>query len=92
VLWLRQCRPAIAAMALSALLALLADATICGIFSGPDDRYQGRLMPIAAVWFSWTPSTVGDKACPGRSCSRSTKGARPEVGSGANLEMQHAGT
>jgi hypothetical protein len=35
VLWLRQCRPAIAAMALSALLALLADATICGIFSGP---------------------------------------------------------
>jgi peptidoglycan/LPS O-acetylase OafA/YrhL len=49
VLWQRRCRPAIAALALSALLALLADATICGIFSGPDDRYQGRLTPIAAV-------------------------------------------
>jgi len=36
-------------LALSALLALLADATICGIFSGPDDRYRGRLTPIAAV-------------------------------------------
>jgi hypothetical protein len=49
VLWLRRCRPAIAALGLSALLALLADATSCGIFSGPDDRYQGRLTPIAAV-------------------------------------------
>ena len=38
----RRRRPAVAALALSALLALLANAPICGIFSGPDDRYQSR--------------------------------------------------
>jgi peptidoglycan/LPS O-acetylase OafA/YrhL len=48
-LWLRRRRPALAALALSTLLALLANAAICGIFSGPDDRYQSRLTPIAAL-------------------------------------------
>jgi hypothetical protein len=42
-------RRAVAALALTALLALLANAAICGIFSGPDDRYQSRLAPIAAL-------------------------------------------
>jgi len=46
---LRQRRPAIAALALSALLALLANAAICGIFSNPDPRYQSRLAPIAVL-------------------------------------------
>jgi peptidoglycan/LPS O-acetylase OafA/YrhL len=45
----RRRRPAVAALALSALLALLANAAICGIFSGPDDRYQSRLAPIATL-------------------------------------------
>jgi hypothetical protein len=49
VLRLRQRRPAVAALALSALLALLANAAICGIFSNPDARYQSRLAPIAAL-------------------------------------------
>lgn len=48
-LWLRRRRPAIAALALSTLLVLLANAAICGIFSGPNDRYQSRLTPIAAL-------------------------------------------
>jgi hypothetical protein len=49
VLRLRQRRPAVAALALSALLALLANAAICGIFSNPDARYQSRLAPIAPL-------------------------------------------
>jgi hypothetical protein len=49
VVWLRRRRPALAALALSALLALLANAAICGIFSGPSPRYQSRLAPIAAL-------------------------------------------
>jgi hypothetical protein len=48
VLWRRR-RPAVAALALSALLALLANAAICGIFSNPSARYQSRLAPIAAL-------------------------------------------
>jgi hypothetical protein len=36
-------------LALTALLALLANAAICGIFSGPNARYQSRLAPIAAL-------------------------------------------
>lgn len=49
VLLLRRQRPALAALALSALLALVANAAICGIFSGPTERYQSRLAPIAAL-------------------------------------------
>jgi hypothetical protein len=49
VVLLRRRRPAVAALALSALLALLANAAICGIFSGPNERYQSRLAPIAAL-------------------------------------------
>jgi hypothetical protein len=49
VVLLRRRRPAVAALALSALLALLANAAICGIFSGPNARYQSRLAPIAAL-------------------------------------------
>ena len=46
-LWRRQ-RPA-AALCLTVLLALLANAAICGIFAGPTFRYQGRLMPLAVL-------------------------------------------
>ena len=49
VLRLRRRRPAVAALALSALAALLANAAICGIFSNPDARYQSRLAPIAPL-------------------------------------------
>jgi hypothetical protein len=36
-------------LALSATLALLANAAICGIFSAPSARYQSRLAPIAPL-------------------------------------------
>ena len=49
VVRLRRRRPALAALALSATLALLANAAICGIFSGPSARYQSRLAPIAPL-------------------------------------------
>jgi peptidoglycan/LPS O-acetylase OafA/YrhL len=49
VVLLRRRRPALAALALSATLALLANAAICGIFSGPTARYQSRLAPIAPL-------------------------------------------
>jgi hypothetical protein len=49
VVLLRRRRPALAALALSATLALLANAAICGIFSGPNARYQSRLIPIAPL-------------------------------------------
>jgi hypothetical protein len=49
VVLLRRRRPAVAALALTALLALLANAGICGIFSGPNARYQSRLAPIAVL-------------------------------------------
>ena len=49
IIALRRRRPPIAALAFTALLALLANAAICGIFSGPHDRYQSRLVPIAAL-------------------------------------------
>jgi hypothetical protein len=49
VVLLRRRRPALAALALSAMLALLANAAICGIFSGPNARYQSRLAPIASL-------------------------------------------
>jgi hypothetical protein len=48
VRWRRR-QPAVAALALSALLALLANAAICGIFSNPSARYQSRLVPIAVL-------------------------------------------
>jgi peptidoglycan/LPS O-acetylase OafA/YrhL len=49
VVLLRRRRPALAALALSATLALLANAAICGIFSAPSARYQSRLAPIAPL-------------------------------------------
>jgi hypothetical protein len=49
VVLLRRRRPALAALALSAMLALLANAAVCGIFSGPNARYQSRLVPIAPL-------------------------------------------
>ncbi|HEV3371083.1 MAG TPA: hypothetical protein VG145_00960 [Xanthobacteraceae bacterium] len=49
VVLLRRRRPALAALALSVTLALLANAAICGIFSGPNARYQSRLVPIALL-------------------------------------------
>jgi hypothetical protein len=49
VVLLRRRRPALAALALSVTLALLANAAICGIFSAPSARYQSRLAPIAPL-------------------------------------------
>jgi hypothetical protein len=49
VVGVRRRRPAAAALALTALLALLANAAICGIFSSPNARYQSRLAPIAVL-------------------------------------------
>lgn len=39
--------PEAAALCLTILLALAANAAICGIFSSPSDRYQSRLVPLA---------------------------------------------
>jgi hypothetical protein len=47
VIALRRRRPQIAAFALSALVALVANAAICGNFSNPNARYQSRLAPLA---------------------------------------------
>jgi hypothetical protein len=49
IVGLRRRRPAIAALALSTLAALLANAAICGLFSLVHDRYQSRLAPIAVL-------------------------------------------
>jgi hypothetical protein len=54
VLALLACRrfnvaPELAALCLTILLALAANAAICGIFSHPVDRYQSRLAPLAPL-------------------------------------------
>lgn len=41
--------PELAALCLTILLALAANAAICGIFSHPVDRYQSRLVPLAPL-------------------------------------------
>lgn len=41
--------PELAALALTVLLALCANAAICGIFSHPAGRYQARLVPLAPL-------------------------------------------
>ncbi len=46
---LRRRRPAVAALALTAFMALAANAAICGIFSNPNARYQSRLAPVAVL-------------------------------------------
>ena len=45
----RRCKvaPDLAALCLTILLALAANAAICGIFSHPVDRYQSRLVVLA---------------------------------------------
>lgn len=44
--------PAASALCLSVLLALVINAVICGVFSHPVDRYQSRLVPLAAFAFA----------------------------------------
>jgi hypothetical protein len=44
----RRGRP-VAALVLVVLIALIANAAICGIFSGPSFRYQSRLVPLAVL-------------------------------------------
>lgn len=39
----------VAALALTVLAALLANAAICGIFSNPNARYQSRIVPLATL-------------------------------------------
>lgn len=41
--------PELTAQCLTIMLALAANAAICGIFSHPVDRYQSRLMPLAPL-------------------------------------------
>jgi hypothetical protein len=41
--------PELAALCLTVMLALAANAAICGIFSHPVDRYQSRLVPLAPL-------------------------------------------
>ena len=41
--------PEAAALCLTILLALAANATICGIFAHPVDRYQSRLVLLASL-------------------------------------------
>ena len=50
LLWRRRLKiaPEFAALCLTILLALAANAAICGIFSHPVDRYQSRLLPLAS--------------------------------------------
>ncbi len=49
LLWRRRLEiaPELAALCLTILLALAANAAICGIFAHPVDRYQSRLVPLA---------------------------------------------
>lgn len=49
LIWRRrfEIAPGLAALCLTVLLALAANAAICGIFSHPVDRYQSRLAPLA---------------------------------------------
>jgi hypothetical protein len=42
-------RPELTALCLTIMLALAANAAICGIFSHPVDRYQSRLMPLVPL-------------------------------------------
>jgi hypothetical protein len=70
LIWRRrfEVAPELAALCLTVLLALAANAAICGIFSHPVDRYQSRLVPLApfaivlliarrrALWSSETPA------------------------------------
>jgi hypothetical protein len=46
---LRRRGHAAAALVLTVLIALLANAAICGIFSSPSFRYQSRLVPLAVL-------------------------------------------
>ncbi len=49
LIWRRRLEvaPELAALCLTVMLALAANAAICGIFSHPVDRYQSRLVPLA---------------------------------------------
>src|SRR5450830_607043 len=51
LIWQRRLKiaPELAALCLTILLALAANAAICGIFSHPVDRYQSRLVPLAPL-------------------------------------------
>jgi hypothetical protein len=51
LIWRRrfEVAPELAALCLTILLALAANAAICGIFSHPVDRYQSRLVPLAPL-------------------------------------------
>jgi hypothetical protein len=42
-------RPAAAMFVLTMMMALLANAAICGVFAGPGSRYQSRLVPVAIL-------------------------------------------
>jgi hypothetical protein len=42
-------RPAAAMFVLTMMMALLANAAICGVFAGPGGRYQSRLVPVAIL-------------------------------------------
>jgi hypothetical protein len=46
---LRGRNSALAALALTVVFAILANAAICGIFSNPNARYQSRIAPLAVV-------------------------------------------
>lgn len=48
VLLLWHCRLE-AMFVLTAMMALLANAAICGVFAGPSGRYQSRLIPVAVL-------------------------------------------
>jgi hypothetical protein len=57
--------PEIAALCRTILLALAANAAICGVFSHPVDRYQSRLVPLAPFAMAllltsrWRPGHLG---------------------------------
>jgi len=46
---LRKRNPALAALALTVLVAMVGNAAICGIFSNPNARYQSRIAPLAVL-------------------------------------------
>jgi hypothetical protein len=48
VLLLRR-RLAAAMFVLTMMMALLANAAVCGVFAGPGSRYQSRLVPVAIL-------------------------------------------
>jgi hypothetical protein len=64
----RRSEPRLSRFATTLLFAILTNAAVCGIFSGPNARYQSRIAPLAVLgalvallelWRAWKRNDVG---------------------------------